>query len=395
MNLLSLEQLDLAGKRVLVRVDFNTPMHESGGQVRDDTRIRAALPTIEHLREQGARLILMTHLGRPAGKVEPRFSTEPCAAHLAELLNCDILHTDDCVGWGARKLAKELPEGGILMLENLRFHEGEEKGDAGFANRLADLGDCYVSDAFGVLHRAHASVSILPSLFPGQAAAGFLVQRELTQLSNLLGETPKPFVAILGGAKVSDKIRVIDALMSRVDTLLIGGAMAYTFLRAQEIPTGDSLVEDGKVWLARKVLHRADTLGVKILLPSDHVVAPGFDRGHDAKAVTVLEDGMMGLDIGPHTVERYALELRDAATILWNGPMGVFEKPAFREGTAGVAKAVAKSSAFSVVGGGDSAAAVALLDLTEQMSHVSTGGGASLAFIEGRALPGLEALENH
>jgi len=395
MSLRSLEDLDVAGKRVLVRVDFNTPMDKSGSSVADDTRIRAALPTIEHLREQGARLILMSHLGRPAGKADPRFSTEPCAARLAELLGCDILHTDDCVGWGARKLANELPEGGILLLENLRFHAGEKKGEESFANSLAELGDCYVSDAFGVLHRGHASVSMLPPLFPGQAAAGFLVRHELEQLSNLRGETQKPYVAILGGAKVSDKIGVIDALMRRVDTLLIGGAMAYTFLRAQDISTGSSLVEEDKIWLARKVLKRAASLGVKILLPNDHVVAPSFEREDDASVVEVLEDGMMGLDIGPSSVERYSLELQNAATILWNGPMGVFEKPAFRAGTEGIAKSVARSSAFSVVGGGDSAAAVALFGLSDDVSHVSTGGGASLEFIEGRELPGLRALEEN
>ena len=396
MSLLrSLEQLDVAGKRVLVRVDFNTPMDESGSKVSDDTRIRAALPTIEHLRGQGARIILMSHLGRPAGKVDHRFSTEPCAVRLAELLDCDILHTDDCVGWGARKLANELPEGGVLLLENLRFHAGEKTGEASFASHLAELGDCYVSDAFGVLHRGHASVSVLPSLFPGQAAAGFLVQRELEQLSNLSGEPSKPYLAILGGAKVSDKIGVIDALLRRVDTLLIGGAMAYTFLRAEDLPTGDSLVEEDKVWLARKMLSRAKNLGVKILLPNDHVVAPGFDQEDEARVVTVLEDGMMGLDIGPATVERYSLEIQNAATILWNGPMGVFEKRAFSTGTEGVAKAVARSGAFSVVGGGDSAAAVVLFGLADQVSHVSTGGGASLEYIEGRELPGLKALENN
>tara|TARA_Y100001968_G_scaffold332029_1_gene388720 strand:+ start:1203 stop:2393 length:1191 start_codon:yes stop_codon:yes gene_type:complete len=395
MSLRSVEELDVSGKRVLVRVDFNTPMDESGRQVSDDTRIRAALPTLSHLREKGARLILMSHLGRPAGKVDPRYSTEPCAARLAELLNMEILHTDDCVGWGARKLAHELPEGGILLLENLRFHPEEKQGAASFADHLAELGDCYVSDAFGVLHRPHASVSELPARFPGQTAAGFLVQRELEQLSGLCEEAERPYVAVLGGSKVSDKIGVIDALLRRVDTLLIGGAMAYTFLRAKEVPTGSSRVEEDKVWLAKKFLDRADNRGVKILLPTDHIVAPGLDCPEDATISTTLEDGAMGLDIGPASIQRYALELQAAATILWNGPMGVFEKAAFRNGTEGIARAIARSAGFSVVGGGDSAAAVAMFGLSDEMSHVSTGGGASLEFIEGRELPGLKALEEN
>jgi len=393
MTLRTLEELDVTGKRVLVRVDFNTPMEENGTRVSDDTRIRASLPTIEHLREQGARLILMSHLGRPAGRVQPHLSTEACGARLAELLDCEILHTDDCVGWGARKLASELPEGGVLLLENLRFHAEEKGGEAGFADHLAELGDCYVSDAFGVLHRSHASVYVLPSLFPGKAAVGFLVQKELEQLGVLSDEPKRPYVAVLGGAKVSDKIGVIESLLRTVDTLLIGGAMAYTFLKAQDIPVGDSLIEAPKLWQARQTLEKAAKADVKVLLPTDHVAAPAFDAQDQSKVVTVLEPGMMGLDIGPDTMQRYALELEGASTILWNGPMGVFEKPAFRSGTEGVARAVARSNAFSVVGGGDSAAAIAMFGLGDEISHVSTGGGASLEFLEGRELPGLKALE--
>jgi phosphoglycerate kinase len=395
MTLRTLEELDVAGKRVLVRVDFNTPIDEHGNHVSDDTRIRAALPTIEHLQAQGARLILMSHLGRPAGKVDRRFSTEPCGARLAELLDCDILHTDDCVGWGVRKLVGELPQGGILLLENLRFHAGERDGAPGFADHLAELGDCYVSDAFGVLHRSHASVSVLPTLFPGQAAVGFLVQREIEKLGALTGSPGRPYIAVLGGAKVSDKIGVLDSLLRRIDTLLIGGAMAYTFLKAQEIPVGDSMVEDKKLWTARKLLEKAASAGVKVLLPIDHVAAPDFDAEDQSRIVTVLEPGMMGVDIGPATIQRFCLELQGASTILWNGPMGVFEKPAFRAGTEGVARAVARSEAFSVVGGGDSAAAIAMFGLADEVSHVSTGGGASLEFIEGRELPGLKVLEDN
>ena len=395
MSLRTLDELDVAGKRVLVRVDFNTPMDESGTRVSDDTRIRAAIPTIEHLREQGARIILMSHLGRPAGRVDRRFSTEPCGARLAELLDCDILHTDDCVGWGARKLAGELPDSGILLLENLRFHAGEKQGESGFADHLAELGDCYVSDAFGVLHRSHASVSVLPSLFPGHAAVGFLVQREIEKLGALSDSPGRPYLAILGGAKVSDKIGGIESLLTRVDSLLIGGAMAYTFLKAQEIPTGDSLVEDNKLWTARKILEKAAKTNVKVLLPVDHVAAPSFDAEDESRVVTVLESGMMGLDIGPATVQRYGLEIAQAKTILWNGPMGVFEKVAFRSGTESLARAVARADAFSVVGGGDSAAAIAMFGLSNEVSHVSTGGGASLEFLEGRELPGLKALEEN
>jgi len=395
MGLRTLDELDVAGKRVLVRVDFNTPMDESGTLVSDDTRIRAAIPTIEHLREKGARIILMSHLGRPGGKVNRRFSTEPCGARLAELLDCEILHIDDCVGWGARKLVGELPDSGILLLENLRFHAGEKQGETGFADHLAQLGDCYVSDAFGVLHRSHASVSVLPSLFPGNAAVGFLVQRELEKLGTLNDSPGRPYVAILGGAKVSDKIGVIESLLTRIDSLLIGGAMAYTFLKAQEIPIGDSLVEDNKLWTARKILEKAAKANVKVLLPIDHVAAPAFDAEEDSKIVTVLEAGMMGLDIGPSTIQRYALEIGQAKTILWNGPMGVFEKAAFRSGTETIARAVARADAFSVVGGGDSASAIAMFGLSDQVSHLSTGGGACLEFLQGRELPGLKALEDN
>jgi len=392
MGIPSLHDLDVAGKRVLVRVDFNVPLDEDG-QVTDDTRVRAALPTLRHLVDEGAKLILMSHLGRPKGAVKPEYSTAAPGSVLADLLGTDVIHTDDCVGWGARKLAQDLDPGGVLLLENLRFHGDEESGDDSFARRLAELGDCYVSDAFGVLHRAHASVSELPKYFPGQRAAGFLVERELTQLGALQEGAAKPFVAVLGGAKVSDKIGVIDALLRKVDVLLIGGAMAYTFLRAKDIPTGSSRVEEDKVWLAKNLLKKADDLGVAIRLPTDHVVAPAIDAEDEARVVSQLERGMMGLDIGPQTVERYALELQSAETIFWNGPMGVFERPAFAAGSEGVAHAVSRSDAYSVVGGGDSAAAIAKFGLSDSISHVSTGGGASLEFLQGKVLPGIKALE--
>ena len=392
MGIPSLRDLDVAGKRVLVRVDFNVPLDDDGN-VTDDTRVRAALPTLRHLLDEGAKVILMSHLGRPKGEANPDYSTAAPGSVLAELLGTDVLHTDDCVGWGARKLAQDMDEGSVLLLENLRFHGDEKSGNEGFAGQLAELGECYVSDAFGVLHRPHASVSELPKYFEGRRAAGFLVERELSKLGALKDAPAKPFVAVLGGAKVSDKMGVIEALLRKVDVLLIGGAMAYTFLKAKDIPTGSSRVEDDKVWLAKKLLARANELGVGIRLPTDHIVAPAFDAEEEAAIAKQLESGMMGLDIGPETTERYALELQSASTIFWNGPMGVFEKTAFSKGTEGIARAVAHSDAYSVVGGGDSAAAIAKFGLSDAISHVSTGGGASLEFLEGKVLPGIKALE--
>ena len=392
MTIPSVCDLDVAGKRVLVRVDFNVPL-DGDGQVTDDTRVRAALPTLQHLLERGARVVLMSHLGRPKGKVISGLSTRPAGSVLAGLLGTDVIHADDCVGWGPRKLAKDLSDGQVLLLENLRFHPEEKKGDEGFASKLAELGDVYVCDAFGTMHRAHASVAVVPGLFPGRKAAGFLVERELKMLGALLDGPGKPFVAVLGGAKVSDKIGVIEALLRKVDVLLIGGAMAYTFLKAKDVPVGTSRVEQDKVWLARKLLDKAKDLGVAIRLPTDHVVSTAFDADDEAKVVNTIEDGWMGLDIGPATGERFALELATASTILWNGPMGVFEKKAYARGTAGVARAAARSRAYSVIGGGDSAAAISKFGLADEVSHVSTGGGASLEFIEGKELPGIAALK--
>ena len=392
MTIRSLPELDVAGKRVLVRVDFNTPL-DANGDVADDTRVRAVLPTLRHLLEKGARLILMSHLGRPNGQVNPRLSTRAPASTLAALLERDVIHTDDCVGWGARKLASDLPEHGILMLENTRFHEGEKGADEGFAKKLAELGDCYVNDAFGTCHRSDASVAILPTLFHGRRAAGFLVKTELNRLGALMDKPARPYTAVLGGAKVSDKIGVIESLLSRVNVLIIGGAMAYTFLEARGTPVGSSRVEKDKLWLAKKLLDKANTLGVAVLLPDDHVVSTSFDADDQARTVKDLEPGMMGLDIGPRTTERYADRIDQARTIFWNGPMGVFEKVAYEAGTRTVAEAVAAAKAYSVVGGGDSAAAIAKFELADQVDHVSTGGSASLQFLEGKTLPGLVALE--
>ncbi len=392
MSLRSVDELDVAGRRVLVRVDFNVPLTEDGA-VADDTRIRAALPTIRHLVEAGARVVLMSHLGRPKGKRRPELSLEPAAAKLAELLERDVWHTDDCVGSGARKLSMDLQDGGILVLENLRFRTGEKEGSDSFADRLAALGDFYVSDAFGTLHRGDASVAVVPRRFEGRRAIGFLVRKELDRLGTLLEGPEKPFVGVLGGAKVSDKMGVIEALLGRVDALLIGGAMAYTFLRAQEVDVGASRVEEDKVWLARKLLDKAEDRGVRVLLPLDHVVAPALDAEDEAEIAKVIGPGLMGLDIGPATVERYALQIQTAGSVFWNGPMGVFEREAFAAGTRGVARAVATSRGYTVVGGGDSAAAVVKFGYADDVAHVSTGGGASLKFLEGKGLVGLSAVE--
>jgi phosphoglycerate kinase len=335
----------------------------------------------------------MSHLGRPRGKRKPALSLEPAAAKLAELLRQDVWHTDDCVGSGARRLSRDLPEGGVLVLENLRFRAGEKEGSESFANRLAELGDFYVSDAFGSLHRSDASVAVVPRRFEGRRAIGFLVQREIDRLGRLLTDAEKPFVGVLGGAKVSDKMSVIESLLARVDVLLIGGAMAYTFLKAQGVEVGASLVEEDKVRLARRLLDKAKDRGVRLLLPMDHVVATSPDAGGQAELSKMIPPGRMGLDIGPATVERYALEIQTAGTVFWNGPMGVFEREAFEAGTRGVARAVATSRGYTVVGGGDSAAAIAKFGYRDQVSHVSTGGGASLKFLEGRGLIGLSALE--
>ena len=392
MVIRSVDELEVAGRRVLVRVDFNTPL-TADGEVADDTRVRAALPTIRHLIERGARTILMTHLGRPNSQRDPRYTTEAPASKLAELLNVPVIHTDDCIGWGARKLAMDLTDGDVLVLENTRFHPGEKGAERTFAERLSELGELYVNDAFGTCHRGDASVAVLPTFFGGRRAAGFLVARELKMLSGLLDAPKRPYIAVLGGAKVSDKIGVIDSLLTRVDALLIGGAMAYTFLAAQGTDIGASRVEADKVWLAKKLLDKAKSLNVDIVLPLDHVVAPSIEAESEACSVADIEPGMMGLDIGPRTAERYSARIMAARTLFWNGPMGVFERPAFAAGTRTVANAFAESPGYSVVGGGDSAAAMALFGLAGRVSHVSTGGGASLEFMEGKVLPGLKALE--
>jgi phosphoglycerate kinase len=389
-SILSLDALDVDGRRVFVRVDFNVPL--SQGAIGDDFRIRAALPTIARLREQGACLVLASHLGRPRGAVDPELTLEPVAARLAELLDDEVYLCDDCVGDGVRKVVGDLRPGGVAVLENLRFHAAEKANDGAFAGELAELCDAYVNDAFGVLHRAHASVAALPARARDRAM-GLLVEREVRSLHRLLEGPEEPYMAILGGAKVSDKIDLIRSLLRRVQVLAIGGAMAYTFLRAQNEPVGTSLVEADKLWAATEIIEACQKRGIRLLLPVDHVVAGAPDDADGARTVDEIPSDAMGLDLGPRSWHRIAEAARKAATVLWNGPLGMFEVERFANGTRRVASALAESSAYSVIGGGDSAAAVREMGLAERMDHVSTGGGATLTYLAGKELPGLKALE--
>lgn len=386
MAKLSIRDLDLKGKRLFIRVDFNVPLAPGGQEITSDKRIRASLPTIQYALEQGAGLVLASHLGRPKGKPNAEMSLKPVAKRLEELVGRPVKMASDCVG--AEVEAMKPAPGEILLLENLRFHAEEEKNDPAFAKQLAALADVYVNDAFGTAHRAHASTVGIIQHMP-QAAAGLLMDKELEYLGKATTTPARPCVAILGGAKVSDKIEVIQNLMKFVDRLLIGGAMAYTFLRAQGQGTGKSLVEEDKLELAKQLLSSA---GDKLMLPLDHVVAGEFKAGADNQTVTAIPDGQMALDIGPKTIEAYSAVVRGAKTVIWNGPMGVFEMPPFDKGTVALAKAVAESGAVSVVGGGDSEKAIKAAGVTDKISHVSTGGGASLEFLSGIQLPGVAAL---
>lgn len=387
----NIDQLDLRGRATFIRVDFNVPL-TSDKQISDETRITASLPTIKHAIDKGARVILASHLGRPNGKRDPEFSLEPVGKRLAELLGKDVVFADDCVGDGVKKNIKDLREGDVLLLENLRFYPGEEKNDENFARALADNIDIYVNDAFGAAHRAHASTAGMVK-FVREKAAGFLMMKEVEYLSGLMQAPKRPFVAIVGGAKVSDKVGVLDSLVLRCDALLIGGAMAYTLLAAKGKTTGKSRVEKDAIALAERIIKSAAARKVQLLLPEDHIAAKTFDENATPETVTELRDDVMGLDIGPKTLERYKQVISEAATIFWNGPMGVFEWKNFSAGTFGVAHAIAASKATSVVGGGDSVAALNETGLEKKISHVSTGGGASLELIEGKTLPGVKALE--
>jgi len=391
----TIEELELSGKRVFVRVDFNVPLDDAG-KVTDDTRIREALPTLKKVIASGGRLIVASHLGRPKGP-DPKLSLLPASEKLRALLGgqVEVLQADDCTGDGVAKMAKELKPNQVLVLENLRFHKEEEANDEAFSRALASLCDVYVNDAFGTAHRAHASTAGMAA-FVKEKAVGFLIRKELEHLGKLLKGAEKPFVAVLGGSKVSDKIKVIDNLLPKVNTLLIGGAMAYTFLKAQGVAVGKSRVEEDKLALATRLLDSAKRLGVELVVPVDHVVGTSPDEKSAAEEVPgrAIPDGKMGLDIGRQTRMLYRQHILGARTVLWNGPMGLFEVAKFAEGTRAVAEAMAANTkAQTVIGGGDSAAAVNDFHLAEKMTHVSTGGGASLEFLEGKPLPGITALE--
>ncbi|MCW8130445.1 MAG: phosphoglycerate kinase [Planctomycetota bacterium] len=392
MPIKSLKDLNVSGKRVLCRVDFNVTRDKKTGAITDDSRVVAALPTINDLTSRGAKVILCSHFGRPKGR-DAALTLKPVAENLARHLGKPVAFADDCVGEPASKAVAAMKGGDVLLLENLRYHEGEEGDDAAFAKQLAGLADCYVNDAFGAAHRAHASVHAAAKLFADRAA-GYLMQKEVEYLTKALKSPEHPFVAILGGAKVSDKIQVIESLLPICDTLLIGGAMAYTFLKAQGLPTGKSLVEPDQIETAKKVLGLAKEKGKKLLLPVDHAVADKLEKGVASEIVAgdQIPDGKMALDIGPRTAEAYAKEIATAKMIVWNGPQGVFEIPPFDQGTTAVAKAVAGAKATSIVGGGESVAAVKKAGIADKITHISTGGGASLEFLEGQTLPGVAAL---
>lgn len=393
MNKKTIRDIQVDGKRVLVRVDFNVPM--DGDRITDENRILGALPTIRYLLEHNAKVVLCSHMGRPKGEVNPKYSLAPVAKRLSELLHQEVKMAKDVVGEDADRIVAGLKEGEVCLLENLRFHKEEEKNEEAFAKKLASYGEIYVNDAFGTAHRAHASTEGVTHFLP-VAVSGFLIEKELKFLGDAVNHPVRPFVAILGGAKVSDKINVIKNLLEKVDVLIIGGGMSYTFTKALGGSVGNSLLEEDKIPLALELLDKAKQKNVKLLLPVDTVVADKFANDANQKVVkaNAIPDGWEGLDIGPETRKLFAQEIKNAKTVVWNGPMGVFEFPAFAEGTKAVAKAMAESDATTIVGGGDSAAAVEQLGFADKISHISTGGGASLEFLEGIELPGVKALNN-
>lgn len=396
MNKKTIEDISVTGKKVLVRCDFNVPQ-DSEGNITDDRRIRGALPTIKYLMEKSAKVILMSHLGRPKGVgYEEKYSLKPVAERLSSLLGKEVKFAEDgeVVGENAKKLSAELKDGEVLLLENVRFVKGETKNDKAFAEKLASLGEIFVNDAFGTAHRAHSSTTGIADYLP--AVAGYLIEKEISVMGKALENPDRPFVAILGGAKVSDKIGVINNLLEKVDKLIIGGGMAYTFMKAQGMEVGKSLLEADKIDYAKEMIEKAKAKGVKLLLPIDTVVAKEFkaDAEHYAAEAGEIPADYMGLDIGPKTIDLFTSELKDAKTVIWNGPMGVFEMSAFAVGTKAIAEALSKIDGTTIIGGGDSAAAVEQLGYADKMTHISTGGGASLEFLEGLELPGIAALNN-
>ncbi|NIM03424.1 phosphoglycerate kinase [bacterium] len=396
MEKLTISDLEIEGKKVLIRCDFNVPLDDKG-RITDDTRIQAALPTIRYALGRECAVILMSHMGRPKGKVDPKLSLKPVAQRLGELLNLEVLMAPDCVGPEVEKMAGELKGGEVLLLENLRFHSGEEKNDETFAKQLASLADVFVQDAFGTVHRAHASTSGVPRHLP--SGAGFLLQKEIKYLKQALEEPERPFLAILGGAKISTKIGVIKNLLPKVDSLILGGAMAYTFLRAENIETGNSMVEEDKIDTAGEILKQASKKKVTVLLPIDHVITNKVSEDAESKEISevTIPQGWIGVDIGSFSIKRFSSAVSSSRTILWNGPMGIFEIDKFSNGTKAIAEAIAeatKKGSISIVGGGDSVAAVTKSGLQENVSHISTGGGAALEFLEGKELPGIVALKD-
>lgn len=390
MNKKTIEDIDVNGKKVLMRCDFNVPQDENGN-ITDNRRIVSALPSIKYLIEHNAKVILCSHLGRPKGEFKEKYSLKPIAEELSKLLGKEVKLAKDVIGEDAHNLANNLKDGDVMLLENVRFHKEEEANDPEFAKKLADMAEIYVNDAFGTAHRAHASTAGVASYLP--AVSGFLIKKELDFMGSALENPERPFVAILGGAKVSDKIGVIENLMEKVDTLIIGGAMAYTFLKATGKNIGNSLCEDEKLELVKDILEKAKQRNVKLMLPVDNIEAKSTDD-EVTKIVEEIEDGYAGFDIGPKTIEMYEKELENAKTVVWNGPLGMFELEKFANGTMSIARKLAELDAITIIGGGDSASAIEKAGLSDKMSHISTGGGASLEFLEGKKLPGIEVLEN-
>lgn len=394
MNKKTVKDIDVNGKKVLIRCDFNVPIDSETGKITDNRRIRAALPTIQYLLDHNAKVILCSHLGRPKGEFNLKYSLKPVAEELSKLLNKDVKLAKDVIGESAKELTSNMKEGDIVLLENVRFHKEEEQNDPEYSKALASMAEIYVNDAFGTAHRAHSSTTGVADYLP--AVSGFLIEKELEFLGGALENPKHPFVAILGGAKVSDKIGVIENLLDKVDTLIIGGGMAYTFYKAQGHHIGTSICEEDKLDLAKSILEKAQEKGVKLLLPVDNHVSSEYSNNGEDKMVdsTEIPDGFMGLDIGPKTIEKFEEAVKDAKTVVWNGPLGVCEFDKFATGTKAVATMLSKLDAITIIGGGDSAAAIEKLGLADKMTHISTGGGASLEFLEGKTLPGIACLQD-